>query len=367
MRIAKVVIGANWGDEGKGLLTDYYADADSLVIRFNGGAQAGHTVCAPDGRRHVFHHIGAGSLRGASTYLSRFFICNPLMFNEERYTLGTSPRVFVDPRAVITTPYDMMLNQMMEEARGTERHGSCGLGINETMVRSKHPEYRIEAAHDPSDHWLLSIRDKWVPQRLLELGLTPSEAWSRRVSSDAVIEQFVDAWTRFRDAVVISGGVVASWRGQLLFEGAQGLLLDQDHYFFPHVTHSHTGLTNVDMIARENAVDVLDVTYVTRAYTTRHGAGPFPGEDHALRFVDDTNMPNMWQGSLRFGWLSLHLLAESVTADLKRTTLPVRPQLGMTHVNDRPERLVLAKRAKWTLGFDVLMFHNQTRNSQDRL
>src|ERR1041384_2446319 len=91
------VIGANWGDEGKGLITDYLAAKEpdsSLVIRFNGGANAGHTVVTPAGLRHVFGHYGSGTLAGARTFLSRHFICNPILCNREfrhlRELLGRS-------------------------------------------------------------------------------------------------------------------------------------------------------------------------------------------------------------------------------------------------------------------------------------
>ena len=81
-RHATVVIGANFGDEGKGLAVDSLVarDSDAAVIRFNGGAQAGHTVVAEDGRRHVFSHFGAGAFLGAATFLSRFFVVQPSIF-----------------------------------------------------------------------------------------------------------------------------------------------------------------------------------------------------------------------------------------------------------------------------------------------
>lgn len=136
MRDISVVIGANYGDEGKGLVTDFLSNSETLVVRFNGGAQAGHTVVTPEGQRHVFHHIGSGALRGAATLLSRFFIVNPFIFLKEVKELGFEPTVSIDPRASVTTPYDMLLNQAVERKRGEERHGSCGLGINETVTRS---------------------------------------------------------------------------------------------------------------------------------------------------------------------------------------------------------------------------------------
>ena len=114
---ADVVIGANLGDEGKGLFTDYLSsryDAP-IIIRYNGGAQAGHTVETPDGMRHVFSHFGSGSFAGGSTYLSRFFVVNPLLFLRELQTLESlhlKPLVMVAPDCPVTTPFDMMVNQI---------------------------------------------------------------------------------------------------------------------------------------------------------------------------------------------------------------------------------------------------------------
>ena len=100
--VIKVVVGANFGDEGKGLMTDCFCHQSSvkgekcLVVLHNGGAQRGHTVVTPEGGRHVFHHFGSGTFVGADTYLSEDFILNPMVFRqewEELKTLGVSPKV----------------------------------------------------------------------------------------------------------------------------------------------------------------------------------------------------------------------------------------------------------------------------------
>ena len=130
MRKAFAVIGSAYGDEGKGLAVDALtsrarrAREDVCVVRSNGGAQAGHTVVTPEGRRHVFSHIGAGALAGARTHLSRFFVVNPMVFGREATNLGAhilEQGVTIDPRAPVTTPWDMLLNQGVERARGPAR------------------------------------------------------------------------------------------------------------------------------------------------------------------------------------------------------------------------------------------------------
>src|SRR6185312_724333 len=120
---AFAVIGANFGDEGKGLVTDFLCDRENatLVVRYNGGAQAGHTVVVPDGRRHVFSHVGSGSFCDVPTHLSKFFLVNPVVFAREQIELdqiGVRPTVYVDRDARVTTVVDMLINQALEDKRG---------------------------------------------------------------------------------------------------------------------------------------------------------------------------------------------------------------------------------------------------------
>lgn len=327
-RTATAVIGAAWGDEGKGLLTDALSDPSTVVVRHNSGAQAGHTVQTDDGRRHVFHHFGSGTLQGAMTYLSQFFVCNPIAFGYEKIVLkdmtDAAPRVYVHPDSLVTTPWDMMINQMVEEARGSARHGSCGMGFNETIQRSRHPELALTvrdiadlASRDFCDY-LVRIRDDYVPDRLKALGVSVSPAWSTRLASPGTFSMFIDACANFLDMVGIARGMndeIFARSRSFVFEGAQGLLLDAARGAFPYVTNSRTGLTNIVSLAHEIGLEALQVIHVTRAYATRHGAGPFPRECAGLKYDDKTNVPNEWQGTLRFGDLDIDLLAESIMRD----------------------------------------------------
>lgn len=109
----KVVIGANWGDEGKGMMTQYFSRQGKVLnILFNGGPQRGHTVVSPQGVRHVFHHFGSGSFYGADTYFSEHFILNPLVFEREALELHFCPRVFCAEGVRITTPIDMAFSTL---------------------------------------------------------------------------------------------------------------------------------------------------------------------------------------------------------------------------------------------------------------
>lgn len=346
-KTAKVVIGANYGDEGKGLMTDYFAAQgdDSLVVRFNGGCQAGHTVTTPDGQRHVFSHLGSGWFAGADTYLSRHYAVNPVLFLKERDQLvrhADEPLLYVDLRAPVTTFFDMLVNQMVEDFRGTNRHGSCGLGFGETIGRQEAGLHSLQVVDllntDRLYKKLTRIRDTHLLARCKELGLPDFGQHHHLCTSAALVDAFMQASREFLAEVTVVPNAfsLVGASDRVVFEGAQGLLLDQTRGAFPHVTRSNTGLQNVLDIAQECAIEQLDVAYVTRAYLTRHGAGPLANELSGQPYagvVDLTNQPNMYQGSLRFAYLDHDLLGSAVREDLNAShgsRLDIRASLAVT-------------------------------------
>jgi adenylosuccinate synthase len=325
MRRATAVIGANYGDEAKGRMVDYLASgvsADCAVVRFNGGAQAGHTVVTPDDRRRVFHHLGSGTLAGAKTYLAKHFVLNPILFWHEYaefLEVRLAPPVAADPRCYVTTPYDMLINQMVEDHRGAARHGSCGVGFGETIERNNYPAFRLlkddlSASDKLLKQKLINIRDNWMPARLHQLGVPPLVGDDTHLGNNWV-DAFIAAARKF-DHAVPSAGLEYIQSSQIIFEGAQGLLLDQEYGEFPHVTRSNTGLKNVVPIARALALE-LDVVYVSRTYLTRHGAGAIKNEFVPNPVpIDATNQSHPYQGTLRFGHLDPRGLKERVSHDL---------------------------------------------------
>lgn len=309
--IARVVIGANFGDEGKGLVTDYLcATGAGVVVRFNGGAQAGHTVVTPDGERHVFHHFGSGSLCEVPTFLSQFFVCNPILFFkelEQLQALGFRPVVYAHPDCLVTTFMDMLINQAIENKRAGKRHGSCGIGFHETMNRSKIAELKI------------TMSDLWNGGKRLEAQLAEICGKYAKFRTGQTFDEpratvaFIECCQQFADYVSPLG--IGQCKDPV-FEGAQGLLLDQNNkQFFPHVTHSNTGMANVEVLCAQAGIVAKEIYYVSRTYLTRHGAGRLPGEDPALSFEDDTNKPNPFQGILRFAPLDSTALRARCKAD----------------------------------------------------
>src|SRR3954449_12449778 len=140
MRQAFITVDLGFGDAGKGSIVDFLTRANDAhtVVRYNGGAQAGHRVVTAGAspRDHVFAQFGSGTLSGAATHLSRFMLLDPpAMLEEARHlaALGSDPlpRTTIDEGAPIITPFARAINRLRERARGSQRHGSCGMGIGE--------------------------------------------------------------------------------------------------------------------------------------------------------------------------------------------------------------------------------------------
>jgi adenylosuccinate synthase len=359
------IIGSNYGDEGKGLMTDYFAAKNTkvLVVRYNGGAQAGHTVQLNKDPevgsdfaqgRHVFNHFGSGTFANAATYLGPKFVVNPILFNRELKALGMkmAPKVYVSLNSPVTTPYDMLLNQWLEQSRGNARHGSCGLGIHETIVRNATCALEVSDLFgaEPVRQALNYIRDHYIPQRLEELNITFSPEIRQVLKSEEFAGKFMDECRDFRYLVQpIDPSNLFDEYETIIFEGAQGLLLDQDFGTFPYVTHSNTGLKNIIELIKLGQLDmggedyILNLCYVTRWYMTRHGNGPFPNETKAphIKIIDATNIPNEWQGVLRFGTLDVNDLCARIVYDMTKylpSYIPYKLGLAVTCLDQNDGR-----------------------------
>ncbi|AET68104.1 adenylosuccinate synthase [Desulfosporosinus orientis DSM 765] len=353
MKKVKIVIGANFGDEGKGLLTDYFcsefpAREKVLNVRFNGGAQAGHTVVKADGRRHVFSHFGSGSFNENNlTYLSRYFILNPMLFVKEYKVLeskGVVPRVYIHKDCLVTFPCDVMINQMAEAHRDKNRHGSCGVGIYETIKRtSNHRKTTIGYIQENFDKLADMIANTiqvYVPKRLDELNTELTDREWELIQNDNITENYIaDLGFMLKHTVIADDNIINEY-DNIVFEGAQGLLLDADNMeYYPHLTPSHTGLKNAIQIL--SAVDACDLSlcYVTRSYFTRHGAGLFKTEcdrtnikPEGLR--DKTNQTNAYQGSFRYGYFDMAAFRHSVEKDLGFLNRRAGVELAVTHLDE---------------------------------
>lgn len=363
-KIIKVVIGANFGDEGKGLMTDYFCHdlvkkgKSVLNIRHNGGANAAHNVVTPDGKHHTFSHFGAGSFNeGVTTYLAEDFILNPILFCrelEELEKLGVRPKVYIHPWCRITTPYDMILNQMIEKRRGENRHGSCGVGIDETIRRYKKPEWNIYFQNIKyfDKICLKEIRRKYTMPRIHSLNLfNITEEEKDQLNNSQIIDNYLTQLDKMADYCQVEDSTVLNDYGFLVFEGAQGLLLDQDYLpFAPHLTSSRTGSYNPKKMLLEHGLQNEDIEfcYVTRSYFTRHGAGPFPTECSSEELFDEEriekhNPENEFQGKFRYGYFDQTLFYTMLNCDCNNMICAfpnAKPTVAITHLDDTGNEII---------------------------
>lgn len=351
--VAKVVIGANFGDEGKGLMTDYFCHQSalrgesSLVVLHNGGAQRGHTVVTPDGKRHVFHHFGSGAFVGAPTYIHGTFIVNPIIFRQEwdeLKSMGVTPKVYVHPACRVTTPYDMIVNQIIEEARGDAKHGSCGCGIFETIKRCNTRELlsvgRLCRDANLAD-FMMSDTKEYLYERLANESIELTDRWRNIIEADGIVTHYMDDLDFMMNHIHLSYLFEILPYDCVIFEGGQGLLLDRNNKeYFPHLTPSHTGIKNpLDIITSRDSFTDIEVCYVTRTYLTRHGAGRIDGECSKELInpdmVDATNVPNPHQGSLRYGLIDQKAFAQRILNDFSPAEkLLAKMSLAITHCNE---------------------------------
>lgn len=319
-----LIAGLGFGDEGKGSMVDYYtrqAKNPAIIVRYSGGAQCAHNVVLPDGTHHTFCQFGSGTLAGAKTLLSRHMLVNPLNMENEaaalQETTGRNPyhSLALEEGALVTNLFQVLANRMREFSRGSGRHGSCGLGIGETMEdHQNHPEMSIRV-EDLQDRAALRRKLNFFREMKLEefrevLDLEEFQHFHSHMTVKAGFDRLVNRYLAFANnpyEIVDSKylGEVLQENQTVIFEGAQGVLLDQDYGFFPHVTRSSTTFKNAEELLSEHTTG-YSITRVglLRGYMTRHGAGPFPSEKNLedLQITPDQhNDTGAYQGVFRYG------------------------------------------------------------------
>ncbi|MFJ9852366.1 adenylosuccinate synthetase [Streptomyces sp. NPDC101150] len=330
-----IVVDLGYGDAGKGTVVDRLctprpgAEPVTAVIRFNGGAQAAHNVVTTDDRHHTFAQFGSGTFSHVPTHLSRLMLVDPLaLAAEARHLAGLGvpdplALLTVDRRALLTTPYHAAANQARERARGTARHGSCGMGIGETAAYALAHPADAPTAGDCTSRTTLRrkltlLRDRLAsPIPLKGMGDAPVPG----PLDVPPVEACLDAFTAFADHVTLvdESHLPRLLRsGRAVFEGAQGVLLDEWHGFHPYTTWSTTTFDGAETLLaeagrpRESALRLG----VVRTYTTRHGPGPLVTEDPALTATlpEPHNGHGRWQGAFRAGHFDAPAHAYAVAA-----------------------------------------------------
>lgn len=336
---ATVVVDLGFGDAGKGLVTDALVRARGAraVVRFNGGAQAGHNVVLPDGRHHTFAQFGAGTfVDGVRTYLSRHVVVHPTALRTEASALervgvpNALARVTVSGEARVVTPFHQAACRIRELARGAHRHGSCGVGVGEVMRDELEAPDGVVRMHHLRDARALRKLLERARERLRESVHGLAEESDERAAFEAPIEPWLATLPNVEILDEARFAARLAREAHVIFEGAQGVLLDEWRGFHPFTTWSTCTF--------DNALELTagwDVTRlgVVRTYATRHGAGPFPTERAELDLPEPHNAHGPWQGAFRRGDLDLVLLRYAIEA------CGGVDGLAVTHVDAKVSRL----------------------------
>ena len=276
-----VVIGAQWGDEGKGKITDLLSKSADVVVRYQGGVNAGHTVVVQD-RTFKLHLIPSGILYpNTECIIGSGTVIDPKVLIEELDKLETlnisTKNLLISETAHITMPYHRLIDQASEERRGNHKIGTTKRGIGPTYAdKSERIGIRVVDLMDTDGmrkklRWTVEYKNA-ILEKLYNLA---------PLDPDAVIDEYLEYADRLRPHVVDSSVRIyeaVQQRRNILFEGAQGTLLDLDHGTYPYVTSSNPVAGGACVGAGVGPTIIDRVIGVAKAYTTRVGEGPFPTE-----------------------------------------------------------------------------------------
>lgn len=335
---AIVVVDLGFGDAGKGVMTDFLVrrEGAGLVVRFNGGAQAGHNVVTVEGRHHTFSQFGSGTFYGARTFLTEHVLLDPDALVREARALSQlgvgEPlrRLRVSAEARVVTPYHRALGRLRELARGPERHGSCGAGVGEAVRDSIHfPQHTVRAAELLRPARLVEKLDEVRARKEVEaLDLCPAAGAEAAFASEVRIFQDESVSARWASScsplldagAIADAGLLEEWvrvEECTVFEGAQGVLLDEAIGFHPYTTWSRSTSANALEVLADLAPEAERlVVGVLRAHACRHGPGPLPTECTDSRLaVREHNRSGPWQGPMRYGWFDAVLARYAIECD----------------------------------------------------
>ncbi|ADL54011.1 adenylosuccinate synthase [Clostridium cellulovorans] len=316
-----VVIGAQWGDEGKGKMTDYLAEDANVVVRFQGGNNAGHTVVVGD-KEYKLHLIPSGILyEDKLNVLGNGVVIDPKdMLKEINYLkeLGvkiTAKTLLISDRAHVIMPYHKALDGAIESFRGKKSIGTTGKGIGPCYTdKAERTGIRICDLMNPE-----VFKEKLMINLEIKNALLTKVYNKEPFKFDEIYNEYLDYADKLREFVCDASVRVYDEiknNKNILFEGAQGNLLDIDYGTYPYVTSSNTTATGVAAGVGIGPNMIESVVGIAKAYTTRVGEGPFPTElDNELgQYIREKGHEyGVTTGrSRRCGWLDAVILKQAV-------------------------------------------------------
>ena len=314
-----VIVGAQWGDEGKGKIVDVLSENFSVVARYAGGHNAGHTVII-NNKKFVLQLVPCGVLRqGCRSIIGNGVVLDPLAFLKEVGALREAGvkvdgNLFVSNRAHVILPYHRMIELAAENAPGRVKIGTTSRGIG--------PAYEDKMGRRGlrvSDLLDLQLLKKHIENAVREKNMIAHALFnSEPLDADKMYTEYASAAEKIAPFVCDTAVLLnQAWRegASILFEGAQGTMLDIDHGTYPFVTSSSatSGGAVIGTGVAPNAIN--SVIGITKAYCTRVGEGPFPTEDKGATGDDIRKRGNEYGAVTgrprRTGWLDLPLLRYS--------------------------------------------------------
>lgn len=316
---ALVVLGAQWGDEGKGKIIDYLAEQGDMIVRYQGGNNAGHTVVVGD-QEYKLHLIPSGILYpDKECLIGNGVVIDPAVLLEELQYLWdrgvNTDKLRISNNAHIIMPYHKVLDKLEEESKGDKKIGTTGRGIG--------PAYMDKVAR--VGFRACDLLDKEFFATKLKVNLAYKNAIitevykEKALDYDEILDQYIEfgqKMAKYIDDGSLLVNKAIDAEKKVLFEGAQGTLLDLDHGTYPYVTSSHPTAGGVCSGAGVGPTRITGAVGVVKAYTTRVGEGPFPTElddsvgEHLRcaghEFGTTTGRPR------RCGWLDVVMLRYAV-------------------------------------------------------
>lgn len=275
-----VIVGTQWGDEAKGKITDFLSEKADCVVRYNGGANAGHTVVV-DGKKYAFHLIPSGVLQGKKLYIGNGVVVDPEVLVQEIEMVrkeGFEPDLYISDRAHVVFGFHKALDGLQEEFKGGLRAGTTKRGIG-PAYSDKAARYGIRVADLLDEDVLRQKLDILVDlkQRIM------SQVYNGNVSLDKkeILKESLDFGRTISDWVCDVSIEInkALDKGEtVIFEGAQGTMLDIDHGLYPYGSSSSTIAGGACTGVGVGPGKISKVIGVTKAYTSRVGTGPVPSE-----------------------------------------------------------------------------------------
>lgn len=314
---AFIVLGAQWGDEGKGKMTDYLAEGADVVVRFQGGNNAGHTVEVGD-KQYKLHLIPSGILHDEKlNVIGNGVVVDPkALFEEISYLEGegvkvTPEKLVISDRAHLIMPYHKVLDKLKEEARGKNNIGTTGKGIGPCYTdKIERSGIRVcDLLHE--DVFEAKLRENMEAKNAIITKVYNQEA----LNVEEILNEYKEFAKKIRafvkdTSVIVYDAIKAD--KSVLFEGAQGMLLDIDYGTYPYVTSSNTIAGGVSNGVGIGPTLIDSSVGIAKAYTTRVGKGPFPTElnDEVGEWIREKGHEyGVTTGrSRRCGWLDLVIL-----------------------------------------------------------